>query len=68
MNREVYLDDYDEDELPAGLRAQLERLEAGSSHRLSRMQARQQRKLKVRRDIEDYSELRRMRADIDYLN
>jgi hypothetical protein len=32
------------------------------------MQARQQRKLKVRRDIEDYSELRRMRADIDYLN
>jgi hypothetical protein len=63
------IDDYDEaDEFSSEIAAQLARLEAKYEVRERGKIRRQRQTLKVRRQLEDWSDKRRIREEIDYLD
>jgi hypothetical protein len=63
-------DDYDEyeEELSPTLAAQLERLAQSQSLKIGQSGLRQKARLKVRRQLEDWNDSRRIRDEIDYLS
>jgi hypothetical protein len=70
MTQKVYLDDdFDEEEpdISPGLHAQLERIEQNQNFKFDKQHRLRQEKLRVRRQIEERAELRRMRDEVDYL-
>jgi hypothetical protein len=66
MNDDDY-DDYEE-ELSPTLAAQLERLAQNQSLKIGQSGLRQKARLKVRRQLEDWKDSRRIRDEIDYLS
>jgi hypothetical protein len=66
MNDDDY-DDYEE-ELSPTLAAQLERLAQNQSLKIEQSGLRQKARLKVRRQLEDWKDSRRIRDEIDYLS
>jgi len=70
MSERTYNDDdfeLDDPELSPAMQAQLERLER-TGYRGAHPFETKREKLKVRRDIEEWAEARKMRRDIDYLH
>jgi hypothetical protein len=71
MRKETFEDDdgeiYDQ-ELSPMMQAQLERLEQNSLYRSDFQFDSRRDKHKLRRQIEDFSEVRKMRREIDYLH
>jgi hypothetical protein len=63
-------DDYDQDEeeLSPALRAQLERLERSHDLTAGQSSNRRKAKLKARRQLEDWRDLKRIRDEFDYLS
>lgn len=70
MNRSLYADDLDIDseELSPDLQAQLDRFENTYSRREFERSKSRRRKLKLKRQLEDWQDARRMREDFDYLH
>jgi hypothetical protein len=67
MNEDDF-DDYQEEEFSPSLLAQLERLEQSQQLKLVARARKQQQQLRIRRQLEDLNDSRRLRDDIDYLN
>ncbi|MEE4282399.1 MAG: hypothetical protein V2I41_10680 [Pseudomonadales bacterium] len=70
MSQEPLIDDYAEmdDELSESLLAQLENFEARHSLQLDVSARRKNEKLRIRRQIEEWSDIRRRREETDYLH
>ena len=69
MSKDIDLDEFDEDleELSPSIRAQLELWNATHHMPIDSQLERRQRKLRVRRQIEDWADIRRMRDELDYI-
>lgn len=69
MSQEPLIDDFADmdDELSESLLAQLENFEARHSLQADANGRRRSEKLRIRRQIEDWSDIRRRRDEIDYL-
>ncbi|XOV84005.1 MAG: hypothetical protein ACFHXK_02585 [bacterium] len=70
MNREPLIDDFadTDDELSESLLAQLENFEARHCLQTEINGRRRNEKLRIRRQIEDWSDIRRRRDETDYLH
>jgi hypothetical protein len=70
MNQEPLIDDFAEmdDELSESLLAQLENFEARHALQLDVTGRQKNEKLRIRRQIEEWSDLRRRREETDYLH
>jgi len=70
MSQEPLIDDFAEmdDELSESLLAQLENFEARHALQLDVTGRRKNEKLRIRRQIEEWSDLRRRREETDYLH
>ena len=66
MSRDFDFDEFDDDELPPVIRAQLEQHDVVHHLKSVRQQRRQREKLRARRRIEDWVDARQIRQDIDY--
>ena len=70
MSQEPLIDDFADmdDELSESLLAQLENFEARHSLQLDLSGRRKNEKLRIRRQIEEWSDIRRRREETDYLH